>query len=150
MSRLNLIEKGFVSFQLHKHRDKYHITDPPESETLIPSTKDVDLIQFNLNSSFSFPKDRKIQALGIAGVTSTMFIVTNSWLPAPNSDESEIGFNAGTGINFAITDDLSLFVKYTYTFVLTEPSFITYSSLYSGISYDILRNRNRSKVSDNE
>jgi hypothetical protein len=31
LSRLNLIEKGFVSFQLHKHRDKYHITDPPEN-----------------------------------------------------------------------------------------------------------------------
>jgi len=133
---------------LYSHHD--HISNPPENDKLIPSTKDVDLVQFNLNSSFSFPKDRRVQAIGIAGVTSTMFIVTNSWPPAPNSDESEIGFNAGTGITFAITKDLSLFAKYTYTFLLTEPSFITYSSIYSGVSYDILGNRNRCKVSDNE
>ena len=61
LSRLNLIEKGFVSFQLHKNRDKYHITEPPknfdlwnDSESFMSESGKKETSVFTDNYSYDF------------------------------------------------------------------------------------------------
>ncbi len=126
---------------IYSHHDR--ILAPEPSEMFHASALNVHLIQVNLNA---YPISFKLGELKLAvlgGFTSTMFISTNNWPPETNSDESEIGFNLGGSIDYTFADDFTVFLRYTWTGLLTEPKFIKYSTVYSGLTFDILGRKAR-------